>query len=137
MIGGFALVVILLLVIMCLGYIFVTIREALGFRATPSPHATVIVYVFGPICAMFVYEPIRKRLAIYAYISWLKSFEDEYMQRRRRRVGIFSYASRLLRRVLPRWRRRTPRGLSQTSLNLVPVQDRENSTELPGEIVLQ
>jgi hypothetical protein len=63
----------------CIGYIVVTIRDALGIRETPLPHSFIIIYIFGLLGAAFVYDPIRRRLAMYAYKSWLKSFEDEYV----------------------------------------------------------
>jgi hypothetical protein len=121
-----------------LGNIVIAIRDALGIPATPQPIGFVIVCLFGPICGMYVYDPIRRRLATYAYISWLKSFEDEHMQPQRRKNRILRFVSMHFRRLLSRWGRRVPRGVAQVSFGLLPVRHGENSTtEFPGEIVLE
>ena len=114
-----------------------SLRSALGSRNMLSPHSSIMIYVFGPILTMFIMEPIRKRLAMYTYISWLKSFEQERPK--------ISRWKRLLRYVrlhvgrarLP-WRRRRRRGVVQVIVSLLPLQARGGSAaEFPGEIYLE
>lgn len=42
-----------------------------------NPNGHLILRAFAPLCVVFVYHPIRRRMAMYAYLSWLKSFEGE------------------------------------------------------------
>jgi type III secretory pathway component EscR len=136
--GLIVFLIILILVMLGLGYIVVTIRDALGIRQTPLPTGSIVISVFGPICALYVYDPIRRRLAMYTYISWLKSFEDEHIQPQRRKNRILRFMSMHFRMLLPSWGRRVPRGVTQVSISLLPMYHSENSTtEFPGEIFLE
>lgn len=122
------------------GWVIVTIRDALGIPQTVLPIGPVITLIVGPLLIIFVYDPIRRRLAMNAYISWLKSFEDEPVPRQRRRIRILRFVSMHFRRLLPRWAQRAPRGVTQVSLSLLPLHRHDpaesSTTEFPGEIFL-
>ncbi len=134
-IAVFVLLVVLILVIMIVGYIIVTIRDALGIRQTPLPHAAIITVIAGPILVIYVYDPIRRRLMMRTYISWLKTFDDEHVQPQKRITRIWWFIRRQARR---RWIQRAPRGVTQVSLTLLPRYQGENSrTEFPGDIFLE
>jgi hypothetical protein len=136
--GLIVFLIILLLVMLGLGHIAIAIRDALGIRQTPFSTASIVISVFGPICTSYVYDPIRRRLAMYTYISWLKSFEDEYIQPQRRKNRILRFMSMHFRMLLPSWGRRVPRGVTQVSISLLPVYHSENSTtEFPGANLLE
>ena len=40
------------------------------------PILTTLIPTIAPLCVAVVYHPIRSRVAMYAYVSWLKSFEE-------------------------------------------------------------
>jgi hypothetical protein len=143
-IGIIVSLIVLFLVLLGIGYIVATTRDALGFHKPPLPYATMIIYVLVPILAVNVYNPIRSRLAMYTYSRWLKSFEDEDMQPQRRKDRTLRFARMHFRWPLPRWRRwrrwkqRAPRDVIQESISLLPISHGENSrAELPGEIFLE
>jgi uncharacterized protein YacL len=98
------LIVFLPLVVLAV-YIFrgivLGILDALGL---PTLFPLIPVVAFSMFCLLFrsVYLPVRRRLAIFAYIQWLRSFEDEGLRDGRRSIGrtILGY----LRQYVPSWR---------------------------------
>jgi hypothetical protein len=49
----------------------------------PVPMGPGLLYTIVPLCTVTVYHPIRRRMAMYAYVSWLKSFEEPQVRRRK------------------------------------------------------
>ncbi|KAL9610256.1 MAG: hypothetical protein Q9167_005027 [Letrouitia subvulpina] len=149
------LLLVLLIVIVTLGFLYVTIIEALGFKLGPSPHAAVIVILFGPILGIFIYDPIRSRLAMFTYMKWVKSFNEgddgcslskSQEDAGRRKFGYFRMMNEIKRvgaYIIPRRKNRATaphayrNGLTQVSIRLPtrrPYQDvegrlRDTSTE--------
>lgn len=59
------------------GWLFVTVRDALGFvQKRPLPIGATIVNLTGPFIAALIYSPIRKRVAMFSYKRWMKSFDE-------------------------------------------------------------
>jgi hypothetical protein len=67
---------ILLPLVVGLGYVIVTFRDAIGLPSGPMPHAAILIWLLGPILAAVIYVPIRNRLSMFGYISWLKTFDE-------------------------------------------------------------
>ncbi|KAI9772984.1 MAG: hypothetical protein M1840_008866 [Geoglossum simile] len=136
MTGIFVLLIIIFAVMICVGYVIVTARDALGVPKTPLPIGSMVIYIFGSLCVALVYHPIRARLAMHAYISWLKSFEEEWVEPQTLRNRIWRLVGVFFGRF-GRLGRRDTRGATQPSINL-PTRGRGNSaTEFPGEIFLE
>jgi hypothetical protein len=133
MTGILASLITILLVMVGMGSVIVATRDALGVPERPLPIGPFVVRVFGPVCGVLVYNPIRKRLAMYAYISWLKSFEEEWVEPQTRR----NRSWRLVGMFLGRIGRRTTRGVTQMSINLPPRGRGNSATEFPGEVFLE
>jgi hypothetical protein len=59
----------------------------------PYPMGPGLMYGIVPLCIGAVYHPIRRRIAMYEYVTWLKSFEEPQPQPPRgqswRLAGIF------------------------------------------------
>ncbi|EFQ96978.1 hypothetical protein MGYG_00022 [Nannizzia gypsea CBS 118893] len=97
--------------------IYVAIRDALGIPSGPSPHATVFIYIFGPICAIIAKSLVENRIAAFWYISWLKSLEEQ---------------------PLPRKSTISTTWVALVNINLLPMQrPRSQTLDLPGEIYLE
>lgn len=77
------------------------ICDALGL---PSLSPTLPLWCFLAFRMLFrgMYLPIRRQLAIFAYIRWLRSFGDEDMSDGRRTIG--RTMLRYLRHYAPPWR---------------------------------
>ncbi|KAK5652174.1 hypothetical protein OQA88_10817 [Cercophora sp. LCS_1] len=59
------------------GWLFITVRDALGFvQRRPLPIGSTIVSLTGPLIAALIYSPIRKRVAMFSYKKWMKSFDE-------------------------------------------------------------
>lgn len=86
-----------------------------------------------PLCALLVYHPIRRRMAMYAYLYWLESFEEEWVKppahrsRSWRLVGIFGRFGRKARRKVTHNIRLALRGRGNTTTEL----------QGPGDIFLE
>lgn len=132
--GTIIFLTILLAVLLALGYLFVTVRDALGFRPGPSMHSFIIVWIFGPLCAMFIYDPIRRRIGMYTYIAWLKSFDDDFVRTesqgdkrfRRLKSVFFECAWRP-------WNHRSRNAASQDSMSLPFVHQHGRTETEPAE----
>ena len=115
------------------GWAVVTIRDALGTSQRPLPIGSTVLRVFGPLLGVIIYHPLRRRLAVFAYASWLKSFEEEPMEPRRHR----SMTWRSLGMILGRCKRSLARGVRQIRNSYVLGGSGISRTEFPGEIYLE
>lgn len=125
----------LILSILVVGYIVVSIRDALGIPKTVLPHANITIIVVTPILFMYVCDPVRRRLSMRSYVSWLKTFDDEHVQPERQITRIWRFISMRFRRL---WVQRAPRGVTQVRISLLPLYQGESSrNEFPGEVFLE
>jgi hypothetical protein len=103
------------------------------FRS-PYHAGRLIVQALAVLCVVYVYHPIRRRMAMYAYLSWLKSFEGEWEEPQTRRGRIWRLVD-----IFGRFGRKATRRVKQINIRL-PLRGRGNTaTELqgPGEIFLE
>ena len=58
--------------------------EALGVEAFILPIGVAAIFTPIPLMFAIVFAPVQRKLAIFAYLKWLRSFEDEDERLRRR-----------------------------------------------------
>jgi hypothetical protein len=100
----------------------------------PYPTGHLILKAFALLCVVFVYHPIRRRMAMYAYLSWLKSFEEEWEEPQTRRGRIWRLVD-----IFGRFGRKATRRVKQINIRLALRGRGNTATELqgPGEIFLE
>lgn len=135
--------IVLIIAVFVLGYIVVKIREALGIDGAAFFYFLIIILIVSPLLLLYVYDPIRRRLMIRSYISWLKTFDDEYAQPQNRLTRIRQFIRMQARRLwIQRERVTRARGVTQVSISLLPRyqgdrQDENSRTEFPGDVFLE
>jgi hypothetical protein len=79
----------LIVLIFGTGSLQLAVLNALEVRlGRPSPVVPAVLHSMGPLIAIWVYHPIRRRVAMFSYISWLKSFEEPIFTKKQD-AGIF------------------------------------------------
>jgi hypothetical protein len=122
----------LFIVMISIGWVVVNIWDALGITPRPLPIGNIVIYIFGPLLAAIIYHPLRRRLAVFTYASWLKSFEEEPMEPLPRQ----SMTWRSLEMILRRWKRNLARRVRQIKKSYLLGGGGISGTEFPGDISL-
>ncbi|KAJ6099385.1 hypothetical protein N7467_000920 [Penicillium canescens] len=103
-IGFIVFFAVLIAVMYAFGRLILVIRHALDTDTSrPSAITLGLLFVYAPLLVIFVMHPVQRYAAIFTYLRWLRSFEDEEDRERRRNAqpSVKRYLRQLWRRL---WR---------------------------------